>query len=491
MMINGRDAMDSVETAISGARDNDSRLTQLLSAAASEAERLRKQLADGFRALALVRLNILQRDQVVGELDAAERRALELMRSHKAKLDQIIIRCGGAQCVVVAAENDKRAKADAVAAVKAPIVALQTRVEGEMSSDGTWQAQQSKVKSAVETANAADSKAKQSDSDRDLKRKPYEGDALFMYLWRRKFGTIDYKASNFVHFFDRRVASLVGFDVARPNFQLLNEIPVRLREHANELMALAHEEDARLEGLERDALVKAGIEPLEATLTAAEAQLKASVDALANEQAALNVLDTERAGLQGEGDRKAHDGALSVLTQAIALESLQSLYLEARQTSTPEDDRLVQQIEQSKGAIARADAEVAKVRDEAKEAARRRGELEGVRDQMRSNRYDRRSSQFEVNGPDVISGMIGGIISGVIQSGMLWELLRNSHRGRDRDDDDDDNDRDGGSWGDRRGRPRFRFPSSSAPRFPGGFGGGGFRGGGGFGGGGFKTGGKF
>ena len=40
---------------------------------------------------------VLLRNQAVGELDAAERRALELMRAHKGKLDQILIRCGGAQ----------------------------------------------------------------------------------------------------------------------------------------------------------------------------------------------------------------------------------------------------------------------------------------------------------------------------------------------------------------------------------------------------------
>lgn len=503
MIVNGRDAMTSVESAISGARDNESRLTQVLSSAAGEAERLRKQLADSFKALALVRLDVLMRNQVVGELDAAERRALELMRSHKAKLDQILIRCGGAQSLVVSAENDHKQKMAAVQAAREPILALQQRVENEMKSDAAWSAQQARVKAAVDTAIAADAKAKQAEADRDNKRKPYEGDPLFLYLWNRKFGTAEYQAGNVVRFFDRKVAGLVGYDTARPNYSLLNEIPARLREHAQDSERLAQEEDRKLEAIERDALLKAGIAPLEAVLADAEKAMRASADALAKAQQALSAIDQERAALQGDGDRKAHDDALGVLTQAIAQESLQTMYQEARQTSTAEDDRLVQQIEQTRNAIAKAEAEVAKIRDEARDVAKRRSELETVRDQMRSNRYDRPNSQFEVNGPDVLGSIIGGIIGGAIQSGVLWEVLRNSHRRRDWDDDDDDRDDDDddggerGPWGSR-DRPRFRFPSSSVPKFPGGFGGrsggfggGGFRTGGGFKGGGFRTGGKF
>jgi hypothetical protein len=100
--------------------------------------------------------------------------------------------------------------------------------------------------------------------------------------------------------------------------------------------------------------------------------------------------------------------------------------------------------------------------------------------------------------------VIGGILGGVLQSRELWDLLEKSHRKRRDRDDDDDDDRDdddddddggergrGGPWGSSRSYPKFRFPSSSIPKIPGGFGRGGFRTGGGFKGGGFKTGGRF
>lgn len=504
MYVTGRDALSSVENAISGARNNEGRLTQVLSSAAGEAERLRAQLGESFKALALVRLDVLLRNQVVGEIDAAERRALTLMRAHKAKLDQIQIRCGGAQSALVAAENEHRTKTLEVESLREPIAALQLKVEQDMQGDAAWMAQHSAVKLAVDTATAADAKAKQSEGDRDEKRKPYEADPLFMYLWKRKFGTSEYRAGNLVRFFDRKVAALVGYQNARPNYVLLNEIPARLREHAVQSAKRAADEDAKLEAIERAALEKAGIAPMEAALAQAQGRLQQASAALGKAQQAMHVLDQERLSLQSEGDRKAHEEALGVLSQAIAQESLQTMYQEARQTSTPDDDRLVQKIEETQNSIARAETEVAKIREEAREAARRRGELEGVRDRMRSSRYDRPNSQFEVNGPDVLGGVIGGILGGVLQSRELWDLLEKSHRKRrdwdddddDRDDDDDDGGEGGeggerGPWGSKRSHPKFRFPSSSVPKFPGGFGGGGFRTGGGFKGGGFRTGGKF
>jgi hypothetical protein len=81
----------------------------------------------------------------------------------------------------------------------------------------------------------AEQKAAQAEADRQQKRQPYEADPLFMYLWRRGYGTGAYKASNLVRFFDRKVAHLIDFETARVNFTMLMELPERLREHAERM----------------------------------------------------------------------------------------------------------------------------------------------------------------------------------------------------------------------------------------------------------------
>jgi hypothetical protein len=81
----------------------------------------------------------------------------------------------------------------------------------------------------------AEEKAARAEADRAEKRRPYESDPLFMYLWRRRFGTRDYEASNLVRYFDRKVAHLIGYEAARVNYAMLMELPDRLREHAERL----------------------------------------------------------------------------------------------------------------------------------------------------------------------------------------------------------------------------------------------------------------
>ncbi len=83
----------------------------------------------------------------------------------------------------------------------------------------------------------AEAKAVQAEADREEKRRPYEADPLFMYLWRRRYGTREYRASNLVRYFDRKVAHLIGFETARINYAMLMELPDRLREHAESLRA--------------------------------------------------------------------------------------------------------------------------------------------------------------------------------------------------------------------------------------------------------------
>jgi hypothetical protein len=129
----------------------------------------------------------------------------------------------------------------------------------------------------------AEAKAIQAEADREEKRRPYEADPLFMYLWRRRYGTRDYKASNFVRYFDRKVAHLIGFETARINYTMLMELPDRMREHADRLKAAGPEtrDDAlqRLVELQRSPAVAALMRP-ETRETPDEAAIRRRVEAI-------------------------------------------------------------------------------------------------------------------------------------------------------------------------------------------------------------------
>ncbi len=55
---------------------------------------------------------------------------------------------------------------------------------------------------AVTIADAAENKAADAENELGEKKKPYDQDRLFLYLWNGKFGTSDYRGGGFARFMD-------------------------------------------------------------------------------------------------------------------------------------------------------------------------------------------------------------------------------------------------------------------------------------------------
>src|SRR5690606_26050503 len=124
-------------------------------------------------------------------------------------------------------------------------------------------------------AEQAMRKTQQAEQDRDAKGKPYRDDPLFMYLWEAGYGTAAYRANNLVRYIDGMVANLVGYHKARPNFAVLNEIPLRLREHAERQAELAQKAQEELDALETAAIDAAGGQSIREAMQAAQARIDA------------------------------------------------------------------------------------------------------------------------------------------------------------------------------------------------------------------------
>src|SRR5438034_1256150 len=88
----------------------------------------------------------------------------------------------------------------------------------ESRLDGAWQSAMAAAEAVEKVAANAYQKASFSESDLAAKRKPYEDDPLFMYLWKRRHDQAEDTSSNFVRFFDRKVAHLVDYHDARANY---------------------------------------------------------------------------------------------------------------------------------------------------------------------------------------------------------------------------------------------------------------------------------
>ena len=500
-MFTGRDALSSVEQAISQARADERGLDAALRSAIEEATQFRREEAEGFRALARARLDVLVREKVIGDLDAAEQQALTLLENRRREIEDLARRRDEYQAALDRAEAAKHDRDQELAEALEALDELEDKTAERIKGDARWHATKAAVQEAEEIAENADEKATRAESDLAEKGKPYADDPLFVYLWTKKHAQAEDSSGSFVRFFDRHVARLVGYSGARANYAMLKEIPVRLREHSKNKQHDVEAAKRNVAAIERQALVADGVEPLEARVEAAHAAMKAAEDAVVKVTAELSRIDAEREKAIDTDDERGDGRAVDLLANALAREDLSELLREASRTPGKADDQAISSISAARTAREKADSEVRQIRGEIREMAGRRTELEGARDRARTIGYDDPRGRFD-GAQDIIAQVIGGILAGALRGHALDRVLRDSFRTTRRR-----GDFDFGRWGEM-GPGGLPGPWGGLPPtlpgpwggLPGPFGGGGGKGGGwrtggrlggGGGKGGWRTGGRF
>jgi hypothetical protein len=379
---------------------------------------------DGFRELARLKLDPVTGKDVLGEIDGAERRALNILAERRETLARITEQRRAAELAEQEAERERHQRAAALEDALKAVEELRTKAEAETRVSEDWAGQRAKVQEQAAIAAKAEEKAGNAEADRDEKRRPYEADPLFMYLWRRKFGTADYRAGFLARYFDRKVARLVGYEKARANYAMLNEIPIRLREHAERVKAEAETQREQLVEVERRALVGAGVEPLYARANEAAQSLRQAERKLADARARLADFDRsyDTAYLQGDGPLRE---AVELLAQADAQQDIRRLYNEALKTPSPKDEGIIRRIDATATALVEAAKKVVALEEQARQTARRRAAIEAERDEFRRRGYDGPYGTF--NNEAVLSSVLGGILGGMLQGTVLRDVLQGGY----------------------------------------------------------------
>lgn len=420
-MLSGRQALASFEQAIARTRGDEGRLDATLRSAEAEVARLRTERVELLKELARVRLDLLPREAVTDALDHAETRALALIRDGAERRKASESEREAAYRAVEAAQATRHARAEALEDALKAYDEARAALEPTLRASDEWTAQEARIDAAERVADEAAKKADQATADLAEKRKPYEADPLFLYLWERKFGTADYRASFLARFLDRKVAALVHYPDARANFAMLQEIPARLAAHAARQKAAIAEEKSRLAEIEAQALQKAGAGKRQAAIETARQALLDAEKTLSAAHAALAALE-KAAGAEDP----AYEQAVAILAEADGREDLAELYREAAMTASPEDETIVRRIETLDGQIARADGEVRRIRETARDLAARRTQIEQARDDFRKEGYDQPYGGFANDG--IIADVIGGILKGAMSRSVLRDILRDNYR---------------------------------------------------------------
>jgi len=472
-MMNGTDQLAVINQHMAKARSGLDAIHQRMETANQQVVRIRNQLSDEYRQLARFRLDELTANRVTVQLDETDRAVLKLLerRSQELReLDSAIEKSTARQDQLnVEREQAVRNRDDLVKQIDESAAEIKL----QLSRQEAYQAQEKRVAETAARAEQAEKKASQSEADREEKGKPYREDPLFMYLWKRRFLTPEYAGGWLTRSLDGWVAKMIKFGDARSNYFMLTELPLRLREHAEGQKAIAAQELQKLHDIEAKALQTDEIVRAKEALAAAQKSLEETEARIEEEERRYEALFQQRSAFStasDEASRQAVELQLSDMKQ----EPFANLYMQAKMTSSPDDDVIVARIRDLQQEEKRLISEIAVLQEQERQHQQSFSELEDIRRRFRQSSYDSRHSYFP-SGFE-LAALLGMLMSGRASGGDIWDRIDREQQFR---------------------RPRTP-PDFGGGVFPGGFGGGGrggfgggFGGGGMGGGGGFRTGGTF
>lgn len=423
MSIRGPQALASLEEAMRDIRREEDELSKRVARAAERVSKTREHEAELFRQLARLRLDPGVQAELDQRISGAEAKARDMLKAHakdvsKAEkainaLDSTRAQLAEQRAAALARLEDEQGKLGAL--TKAQAAALAT--------DPDYVAQRRQTEELDQVAEQSRRKTEMAEADREEKGKPYRDDPLFMYLWDTGYGTSAYKANNVVRYLDGLVADLTGFRKARANYAMLNEIPLRLREHAERQEANVTAAETALAAMEAAAVDAAGGKPIRAAIAAAQSEidkLDAEIIAIEDQR------DTAAEALQAlaEGRDPAFEGAANDLAAALAREDIKTLLAEARQTRTGQDDTIVAQIDEARSRMREEQEESREQQERLKTLAARRRELEDIQWEFKKQRFDDPGSSFRED--RLVGDLLNDFLRGGISAASYWDQWRKS-----------------------------------------------------------------
>jgi hypothetical protein len=479
-MWSGRETLGSIDQALHQVRGQAQALDTEIQRASTKLVELRRAEAECYTQLAKLRLGQLVTGEIIAGFAAADRRVGELLTQREQTLQALQRQLEELQARQRQLESDRESQCRQVAAASEHLDRAEAATQKRLQDDRTYQEELQKAHTADAIAKQAEAKTELSEKDRVEKGRPYEGDPLFMYLWKRNYGTADYSANAVVRFFDSCVAKLCHYQDARPNYAMLLAIPTRLREHASQRRAAADQEFEALTALERATAEADGIPALRKGVEEAGHKTDAIDDRIQEVAQQMRQLMQTKASYAAGEDELFRQASSSLVGQ-FEREGIMSLRRQAEATRTAADDSIVQELAENDQQQVATEETLARHKQLYTRYIDRLQQLEEVRHRFKRERYDDVHSTFTDTA--LLSVILQEFLRGVASGDDLWGTLRRHQRRRRIESDPNF-----GSGGFGRSDGMWPFPTPGS----GDYGGGGRSGaGGGIGGGGFRTGGGF
>lgn len=398
-MADGYETFEEIERAIAEVRHTEKTVAQKLEADNQARAQLMRNRAGAIRRLAETRVRGAVADGTIDEADRLDRDVAEILKVRQRAIGDLEER----QTREETRHRELLAEAKSLAAttsdLEAELDAIGERARAVLLETPAYRDLVGERDTLAEQLENATEKAEQADEDRITKGKPYEADPLFMYLWERNFRGPNYRASGAIRWLDGQVAAHIGYNGARANYAMLNEIPDRLRAHVGRLEATLEnvsEEVAALEAKKIQDLI-------DDNLPDRLAQARTRQGEIDGELSAVETALAETAGQlnrYAEGRDEGYATAIGTLTAFLDHARYNQLVRAARRTDALDDDRIVDDIGDLNRKAEGLDREIKDRRSELKRLERRRDELIKVAAEFRRKSYHRQGSIFDFDFDD-------------------------------------------------------------------------------------------
>ncbi len=424
-MISGRQTLASIDSGLQKLRGKVSQAEQQIEERGRQLLSLQQKEVKRYKELSRLRVKVLAADPRIIFPDDDERTVQRLLEQRLSGLQKIRDEIAASQQQRSDLEQKRQAQALAVEEAAKTEDAAEKRTQDRLDDDPAYKKQLLITRQIERTVKHAQGKATQREEELETKGTPYHNDPLFMYLWNRNYSTVEYQATPLTRWLDGKVARLIHYGVARVNFSKLQEIPSRLREHADQIEQKVKQEFEVLKALDTKAREEDGIPALEKILEQKEAELKAIDEQL--EKAVARQREQEQ--LQTDysvGEDPYYKKAIDYLATELRRDDIRDLRRQAQATPYPEDDLIISKLLDLEGQERDVQDGITELKTFNTQQQQRLHDLESMRSEFKGHRYD--SAGVGFSDPTVIYATLGNLINGVLTRDAFWRILEQQRR---------------------------------------------------------------
>ncbi len=299
------------------------------------------------------------------------------------------------------------------------LIERQATILNELKEDSRYLQLLKEQKEAEEKGRSFDGQNKMFTDEAKRQRRQYEGNQLFMYLWKKESNG---GSLGIIGRLDHWLARQINYETAKQNYEILTSLPDVLKERLAVQKRIVQELTRSLQDIVAEKDERHGAAAIKAQAQNVVGERKNAVQRMGELDAIFKRYNEERDDLYNTKGSH-YTQAIGELKSYLKASDIAELRRKAEETPTPEDDRLVQRLEDIDGKIKRLKKECKQYQKEQHQAANQIASVRESERQFTQRGYGRSDHYFN----DINDGFIDGFLMGQITNDMFDSHLHSHH----------------------------------------------------------------